>query len=175
VKEWNKVLINNICKEVASIEYTPFGQDTVRRAVMERTPRENKQIDVLSETAYDYYGILTNDYDKNDQEVIEFYNGRGDAENSNRFMLNDFNLHHLPFSDMCTNTVFIYMMAMCATLFEWIKNVLVANKVKAITASMRVKAVCFHYITTAATYITHARKKILKVFGPADIYFQLQV
>jgi hypothetical protein len=175
VKEWNKVLINNICKEVASIEYTPFGQNQVRRAVMERTPRENKQIDVLSETAYDYYGILTNDYVKNDQQVIEFYNQRGDAENSNRYMLNDFNLHHLPFSDMCSNTVFIYMMAMCATLFEWIKNVLVANKIKAISASMRVKAICFYYITTAATYITHARKKILKVFGPANIYFQLQV
>jgi hypothetical protein len=175
VKQWNKVLINNICKEVASIEYTPFGQDQVRRAVMERTPKKDKQIDIVSETAYDYFGILTNNCIKSDQEVIAFYNQRGDAENSNRYMLNDFNLHHLPFSDMCTNTVFIYMMAMCATLFEWIKNVLVANKIKAITASMRVKAVCFHYITTAATYITHARKKVLKIFGPANTYFQLQV
>jgi hypothetical protein len=175
VKEWNKVLINNICKEVASIEYTPFGQDKVRRAVMERTPRKDKQIDMVSETAYDYYGILTSDRVKNDQEVIVFYNQRGDAENSNRYMLNDFNLHHLPFSDMSTNTVFIYMMAMCATLFEWIKNVLVTNKVKAINATMRIKAVCFHYITTAATYITHARKKVLKIFGPANTYFQLQV
>jgi hypothetical protein len=175
VQLWNKVLINNIIKEVASIEYAPFGQDRVYRAVMERTPKKDMQIDIVSGTAYDYYGILTNDDDKNDQQVIAFYNQRGDAENSNRYMLNDFNLHHLPFSDMCTNTVFIYMMAMCATLFEWIKNVLVANKVKAITASMRVKAICFHYITTAATYITHARKKILKVFGPANTYFQLQV
>jgi len=175
VKEWQKVQINNISKEVASIEYQPFGQDRVYRAAMERTPREDKQIDTTSGTAYDYYGILTNDSVKSAQEIIEFYNGRGDAENSNRYMLNDFNLHHLPFSDMGTNTVFMYLMAMCATLFEWIKSVLITNKVKAINSGMRVKAICFHYITTAATYISHARKKVLKIFGNASTYFQLQV
>jgi hypothetical protein len=53
------------------------------------------------------------------KEVIEFYNQRGDAENSNRYMLNDFNLHHLPFPDMSTNSVFMYLMGMCATLLEW--------------------------------------------------------
>ena len=94
--------------------------------------------------------------------MIEFYNLRGDAENSNRYILNDFNLHHLPFPDMDTNTVYMYLMAMCATLFEWVKTVLVKNKTKAITLTMRVKAVCFHYITVATTFITHARKKILK-------------
>ncbi len=45
-------------------------------------------------------------------------------------------------------------MAMCATLFEWKKTVLVANKARAIKVTMRVKAVCFYYITVAATYIT---------------------
>jgi len=175
VKEWQKILINHIVKEVATIEYKPFGGKQAYRAVITRTERKDKQADVFSATAYDYYGILTDEWFKDNKEVIEFYNQRGDAENSNRYMLGDFNLHHLPFPDMCTNTVFIYLMAMCATLFEWIKTVLVANKVKAIAISMRVKAVCFHYITVAATYITHAREKILKVFAPANTYRQLQI
>jgi hypothetical protein len=175
VGEWQRVLINNIIKEVATIEYKPFGGKQVYRAVITRTERKDKQADVFSATAYDYYGILTNEWFRTNKEVIECYNQRGDAENSNRYMLGDFNLHHLPFPDMCTNTVYMYLMAMCATLFEWIKTVLVANKAKAIAITMRVKAVCCHYIAVAATYITHAREKILKVFAPANTYCQLQI
>ncbi len=160
---------------MATIQYKPFGGDQSYRAVITRTQRKDKQIDILSETAYDYYGIITSDKIKNEQQVIGFYNQRGDAENSNRYMLNDFNLHHLPFPDMCTNTVFMYLMAMCATLFEWIKQVLITNKARAIAITMLVKAVCFHYIMVAATYITHARKKNLKVFAPVIAYCQLQV
>ena len=103
--------------------------------------------------------------------MIEFYNQRGDAENSNRYMLDDFNLHHLPFPDMDTHTVYMYLMAMCSTLFEWIKTVLVKNKAKAITIGMRVKAVCFHYITVAVPIIIgikHAHQKVLKVFSPHE-------
>jgi len=66
---------------------------------------------------------------------------------------------------MDTNTVYMYLMAMCATLFEWIKEVLINNKAKAITISMRTKAVCFHYITVASTFIKHARRTILNVFS----------
>ena len=168
VKEWNTVLINNIVKEVASIEYTPFastGGTDVYRVVVTRTAKKDMQIDMLCGTAYNYYGIITNDKIKDDKGVIEFYNQRGDSENSNRYMLGDFNLHHLPFPDMCTNTVFMYLMAMCATLFEWIKVVLVANKAKGVTITMRTKAICFHYITVATTFITHAREKVLKIFS----------
>mgnify|MGYP001574140758 FL=1 len=129
---------------------------------------------MLSGTAYTYHGIITNDQETGEKEVIEFYNQRGDAENSNRYALNDFNLHHLPFPDLSTNTVFIYLMALCATLFEWLKTVLVKNKARSITITMRVKAVCFHYITVATTFITHARKKILKVFS-ADHYSILRI
>ena len=174
VKEWKKMLINNIIKEVASIEYMPFGGTDTYRVVVTRTAKKDLQIDMLCGTAYNYYGIITNDTVKDDKEVIEFYNQRGDSENSNRYMLGDFNLHHLPFPDMCTNTVYMYLMAMCATLFEWIKNVLVANKTQGITLNMRVKAVCFRYITVASTFITHSREKILKIFS-AQKYKILQV
>jgi hypothetical protein len=177
VKEWKKVLINNIIKEVASIEYMPFtstGGTDVYRVVVTRTAKKDMQIDMLCGTAYNYYGIITSNRVKDDKEVIEFYNQRGDSENSNRYMLGDFNLHHLPFPDMCTNTVYMYLMAMCATLFEWVKSVLVANKTQGITLIMRVKAVCFRYITVAATFITHAREKVLKIFS-AQEYKTLQI
>ena len=129
---------------------------------------------MLCGTAYNYYGIITNDKVKDNKDVIEFYNQRGDSENSNRYMLGDFNLHHLPFPDMCTNTVYMYLMAMCAILFEWVKSVLVANETEGIKLTMRVKAVCFRYIAVAATFITHSREKVLKIFS-ARKYKILQV
>jgi hypothetical protein len=171
VKEWKKVLINNVVKEVASIEYIPFANTKstdAYRVVVTRTEKKDKQIDMECGTAYNYYGIITNDRVKDDKDVIEFYNQRGDSENSNRYMLGDFNLHHLPFPDMCTNTVYMYLMAMCATLFEWVKGVLVANKTHGITLIMRVKAVCFRYITVASTFITHSRENILKIFSTQE-------
>ncbi len=108
------------------------------------------------------------------KEVIEFYNARGDAENSNRYLLNDFNLHHLPFPDMDTNTVFMYLMSMCSTLFEWTKAVLISNKTEHIEQNMRVKAVCFQYITVASVIINHARQKIIHVFSSQE-YKILQI
>lgn len=112
-----------------------------------------------------YYGIMTNNKEFTNKEVIEFYNDRGDAENSNRYLLNDFNLHHLPFPDMDMNTVFMYLMAMGAILFEWIKLVLVKNKTRGIKLNMRVKAICFKYITIASIFISRSRQKILQVFS----------
>lgn len=174
VKEWKTILINNVVKEVASIDYKPFKGEEQYRVTVTRKERRDKQIDMESGAAYDYYGIITNDFINGDKEVITFYNLRGDDENSNRYMLNDFNLHHLPFPDMCTNTVFMYLMAMCATLFEWIKTVLVDNKAKGISLSMRIKAVCFRYITVAATFIRHAGKTVLKMFTSRQ-YVELKI
>ena len=165
ITDWEKVKINHQDKEVASIDYSPAKSEKPYRIVVTRQKRKDQQIDLLSGSAYTYQGIVTNNYEKSEQEVIEFYNGRGDSEKSNCYLLNDFNLHHLPFPDMDTNTVYIYLMAMCATLFEWTKTILVDNKVKGINIVMRTKAICFHYITVAATFINHARQKIITVFS----------
>lgn len=174
ISNWKNVEINYEVKEVASILYAPFGGEKQYRIVVTRKKRKDQQIDLLSGCAYTYQGIITNNHEQDNKEVIEFYNLRGDAENSNRYMLGDFNLHHLPFPDMDTNTVYMYLMAMCAILFEWIKTVLVKNKTKGISITMRTKAVCFHYITVATTFINHAHQKILKVFSENE-YVELKI
>lgn len=174
INNWQRVEINNEKKEVASIQYEPFKCGKQYRIAVTRKKRKDGQIDLLSGSNYTYQGIITNNNEESEKEVIEFYNQRGDAENSNRYLLGDFNLHHLPFPDMDTNTVYMYLMAMCSTLFEWVKTVLVKNKTRGITLTMRVKAVCFHYIAVATTFIKHAHQKILKVFS-AQKYYKLQI
>lgn len=174
ITEWEKIEINNEIKEVASIMYIPFDGEIGYRIVVTRSLKKDQQIDVFSETSYNYYGIMTNDFDFSDKEVIVFYNNRGDAENSNKFLISDFNLKHLPFMNLDTNTTFMYLMAMCNILFEWTKIVLVKNKTQNINIKMRVKAVCFRYITVASTFVNHAREKTLQVFSSQE-YKILQI
>jgi len=175
IKEWQTVEVNCEKKEVTSILYKPFKEDKEYRVVVIRKQKKDQQMDLLSGTAYSYQGIITNNVAMTEKEVIEFYNQRGDAENSNRYLLNDFNLHHLPFMDLDTNTIYMYFMAMCATLFEWIKEVLVKNKTKTIDVKMRTKAVCFHYITVATKFVKHAREKILRVYSSSQNYCILKI
>jgi hypothetical protein len=63
---------------------------------------------------------------------------------------------------------------MCATLFEWLKQVLVANKTPGISLAMRAKAVCFRYIAVSACWISHARNTVIKVFSKQQ-YCPLQI
>ena len=154
--------------------YTPFKGKFSYRFVVTRTLNKNQQIDLLSGTPYNYYGIMTNNLLFSNQEVIEFYNQRGDAENSNKFLISDFNLKRLPFMDFDTNTAFMYLMAMCNILFEWTKIILVKNNTPNISLNTRVKAVCFRYITMATTFVKHAREKILQVFSDQE-YKILQI
>jgi hypothetical protein len=168
IKDWKTIFINNEKKEVATIIYTPFKGKLSYRVVVTRTLRKDKQIDLISETPYNYYGIMTNNLIFSNQQIIEFYNQRGDAENSNKFLISDFNLKRMPFMDFDTNTVFMYLMAMCNILFEWAKIILVKNKTPNINLKMRVKAVCFRYITVATTFVNHAKEKVLQVFSDQE-------
>lgn len=165
IETWEKTEINYQLKEIGTTFFAPFGEDQEYRIVVTRSLKKDGQIDLLTGNAYDYYGIITSNTSMSTKEVIEFYNGRGDAENSNRYLLNDFNLHHLPFPDMDTNTVFMYLMSFCSILFEWIKTILVKNKAEGVKLNMRVKAICFHYITVASVFINHARQKTIQVFS----------
>lgn len=166
VTDWQPVRINHHRKEVASISYGFDRPGETYRVVVTRVPQKgNGQLDAFEGRSYRYQAIITNDTGKTGQQVIEFYNQRGDSEKSNCYLLNDFNIGHLPFMDLDTNTVYMYLMAICATLFEWTKHVLVGNKAPGISPGMRVKAVFFHYIAVAATWINHARKRVLRVFS----------
>jgi Transposase DDE domain group 1 len=174
IENWETVEINYEKKEVATTIYKPFDGKKEYRIVVTRTLRKDGQTDVFSKQAYNYYGIITNNDAFTSKEVIEFYNDRGDAENSNRYFLNDFNAHHLPFSDMDMNTVYLYLMAMSSILFEWIKLILVENKTQGIKLNMRVKAICFKYIAIASRFIFHSRQKILQVYSCSN-YKILQI
>ncbi|MEK7379323.1 MAG: transposase, partial [Candidatus Binatota bacterium] len=82
ISNWQTIEINYEKKEVASMLYAPFGGEKHYRIVVTQKKRKDGQIDLLSGSAYTYHGIITNNHGQDEKQVIEFYNQRGDAENS---------------------------------------------------------------------------------------------
>ena len=165
-ENWEKVEVNYENKEIASIKYTPFQGEKEYRVVVTRSKIKENEPSLFPEHSYTYYGIITNDLETSNLDVIKFYNKRGnDSENNNKNLLNDFNIHRLPFMDLDTNTVYIGLMAVCSNIFEWIKHILVKNKVEGVELQHRTKRIFMQYICVCAKFVKHARKTILVIYS----------
>ena len=173
-ENWENVELNYENKEVASIKYNPFKGEKKYRVVVTRTKIKEKEASLFPEHSYTYYGIITNDLEMSDLDVIKFYNKRGnDSENNNKNLLNDFNIHRLPFMDLDTNSVYIGLMAVCSNIFEWIKQILVKNKVEGVEIQHRTKRVFMQYICVCAKFVRHARETFFVIFSSQKKYHPL--
>jgi hypothetical protein len=56
-------------------------------------------------------------------------------------------------------------MAVCSNIFEWIKHILVKNKVEGIEIQHRTKRVFMQYICVCAKLVRHARETIFMIFS----------
>ena len=88
------------------------------RLVVKRKPNKTGQGNLFTEDAYEYRGILTDDFFSPKIEVEQKYNRRGNMEKQFDIAKNDFGWDKLPFSNMSENTVFLYFMAMCRNLYK---------------------------------------------------------
>lgn len=164
--DWQKVELNYETKEVTSVKYTPFKGKKEYRIVVTRTKPKQTAPCLFENYNYNFYGIITNDLISSNLEIIKFYNKRGnDSENNNKNLLNDFNIHHLPFMDLDTNTVYMGLMSVCSNLFEWIKLILIKNKVSGIEIQHRTKRVFMQYICVCAKFVRHAREVVFMIFS----------
>jgi hypothetical protein len=163
--QWKTVELNYQKIEVASINYSPFKGEKSYRIVVKRTKNSDLELP-FEELKYNFQGIITNDYEISELEAIKFYNQRGDvSENYNKNLLNDFNLNNLPFMDMDTNTVYMGFVTISGILFEWIKKILVANKVEGIELKNRVKRVLFKYINICIKITKHAKALNIVIYS----------
>jgi hypothetical protein len=164
--DWKKVELNYETKEVTSIKYTPFKGEKEYRIVVTRTKIKQDQLSLFENQNYTFYGIITNNMYMSDLDVIKFYNKRGnDSENNNKNLLNDFNIHNLPFMDLDSNTVYIGLMSVCSNIFEWIKLILIQNKVSGIEIQHRIKRVFMQYICVCAQFVRHAREVVFVLYS----------
>jgi hypothetical protein len=167
VGEWKTVTINFQKWEVASVNYAPFGGDQTYRLVISRQPRTDKQGSLLTGDHYLYRGILTDDYQMSDEEVIRFYNQRGCQEKVFDVMNNDFGWAKLPFSFINENTVFMLITAMCKSIYTWLVK-LYSEKVHFVEAKGRLKKFIFHFITVCSKWVKRGRQYVLRLFTEKD-------
>lgn len=89
---------------------------TIYRAA--RSPREiirvvvirakSKNATIFDEDPYDYHAWFTNIgmYEMKDEDIIEFYKGRGNAENHIKELKNGYDIHHFPCMKLVANQMY---------------------------------------------------------------------
>ena len=134
---------------------------------------DDKQLDLFTNDNFVYRTILTNDWDSEEKQVIEYYNQRGKAEKLFDVMNNDFCWKHLPCSFIDENASFLIITALIKNFY----NFLVAKISKVfcdIKPTTRLKRFIFKFISVAGKWIYTARQWVLKLYSDRP-YEYLQI
>ncbi|MCH7398477.1 IS1380 family transposase [Belliella sp. DSM 107340] len=166
--DWKKIRLGIQEMEVADIqEYFPFGGEKPYRLVISRIKRKDSQTDIFSGEAYTYRGILTNDRESSNSEVVAFYNARGQSECLFDVMNNDFGWAKMPCSFLSENTAFMIMTAIYANFYSYLIAEY-SKKLSWLKPCYRLKKFIFRFITVSAKWIRTGRKHVLKLFTQKD-------
>lgn len=134
------------------------------RLVVKRKPKEDKQLDLFTMDAYEYRAILTKNNELRTEEVVQFYNHRGNMEKQFDILKNDFGWNNMPYSKLKQNTVFLYITAICRNLYHNIIRYF-SKIIKSLKPTFRVKKFLFRFIILPAKWIKRARQNYLRIYG----------
>lgn len=160
--QWKKIEIKSIEYEVTSIPFTNFYEERNYRLVVSRKKADNPQLD-LFEGEYIYRCILTNDWEKSEKEIIEYYNQRGTCEKLFDVMNNDFCWKYLPTSNMPANTSFLILTAMIKNFYNYIVQK-VSKVFKDILPTTRLKRFIFRFIAVVGRYVYRGRQWKIQLY-----------
>jgi hypothetical protein len=134
------------------------------RLIVKRKPKKDGQLNLFTQDAYEYRAILTNNKVLRTEEVVHFYNHRGNMEKQFDILKNDFGWNHMPFSKLKQNTVFLYITAICRNLYH---NIIghFSKIIKSLKPTFRVKKFLFRFIILPAKWIKRARQNYLRIYG----------
>ena len=158
--------------EIGEINIIPFQHQAKKdkkepkeyRLVVKRKPKEDKQLDLFTMDAFEYRAILTNNKVLRTEEVVHFYNHRGNMEKQFDILKNDFGWNHMPFSKLKQNTVFLYITAICRNLYHNIIRYF-SKIIKSLKPTFRVKKFLFRFIILPSEWIKRARQNYLRIYG----------
>lgn len=174
IDNWKEVKIGNEVVYRGDTIFVPFTDTAKRhkqehllkpyRLVISKVKRADGQINVFTNEACNYHGILTNDYQLSVDQVVNFYNQRGATEKEFDILKNDFGWNRMPFSKLNQNNVFLIFTAICRNLYSHIISVF-SQKFKRLKPTDRLKKFIFRFICIPAKWIRNARTWKLKVYG----------
>lgn len=163
-ESWKKIRLKTQEMEVAQIEnYVPFKGEKSYRLVITRIKRKDGQTDLYSGEAYTYRGILTNDRKITNEEVVTFYNARGESERLFDVMNNDFGWSKMPFSFLSENTAFMIITAIIANFYRYLIGEY-SKKLSWLKPNFRLKKFIFRFINVSGKWIKTGRQEVLKLF-----------
>ena len=178
VKKWKKVKIDDEIAYRGSVDFNPFkkvakkeNREALKRKyklVITKIKRRDGQYNLFTSEPYNYSAILTNDFEKTNDEVVFFYNNRGAIEKEFDVLKNDFAWQKMPFSKIEYNTVFLLITAMCKNLYNYIITEF-SEKYKYLSANFRIKKFIFRFICIPAKWIKTARMYKLKIYGNINL------
>ena len=174
IGNWKKVEIDGEIKYRGDIVFTPF-KDAARRTkredllkeyrlVVTKAGKKGGQLDLFTGESCIYSAILTDDFQKSNDEVVFFYNQRGKTERVFDVMKNDFAWDNLPFSKLEQNTVYLILMAICKNIYNYIIEKF-SKTYKHISKTFRVKKFIFRFICIPAKWIKTGRMDKLRIYG----------
>jgi hypothetical protein len=168
VDSWAKIRLGTQEMEVADIsDYCPFGGEKPYRLVISRIKRRDSQTDMFSGEAYTYRGILTNDLESTNKDIVAFYNDRGKSERLFDVMNNDFGWAKMPCSFLSENTAFMIMTAIYANFYSYLIGEY-SKKLSWLKPNYRLKKFIFRFITVSAKWIRTGRNYVLKLYTDKD-------
>jgi len=170
VDQWRQLDIDGPM-EVGEIMISPFKKEYKNgatpisyRLIVKRSPAPSKQLNLMTQDAYQYRAILTNNKVLTTEEVALFYNQRGMMEKQFGILKNDFGWQKLPFSALNKNTVFLYFTAIISNLYNYLVTIF-SEKVKGLKPSHRIKRFIFTVIMLPARWIKQGRQQKLRVYS----------
>jgi hypothetical protein len=165
-RDWKNIEIGVNSYQTCSIEHS-FGENSFR-VVAYRWLHESRQTNILSNDAYHYLFILTNDRERDEKTIIEFYNQRGNAERLFDIQNNDFNWKQMPFSFLEQNTVYLIIMAICHVLYQWL-IVVFSKCCDWLKPTHRLKKFTFGLVCMVGKVIRSGRREVAKLFTPVNL------
>ncbi|MDQ3192715.1 MAG: transposase [Bacteroidota bacterium] len=109
IRNWTKVNNSKISTEFG--DTTIYFGDNETRLIVRKTKEPTKEPE--------FWGLISNDFEKTNEEIVDYYAKRGDSENLFS-SLNEFGWKLLPMRKFEHNTVYLYITAFNYILFRFI-------------------------------------------------------
>lgn len=169
LRGWRTEEINGIEYELNSMTVEKW-EGKVYRLVVQRQRRTDHKHDIW-EGEYTYRCILTNDFESDIRDIVDFYNLRGGKERIFDDMNNGFGWKRLPKSFMSENTVYLLMTALIRIFY---KTVIRTINVKDFNLSVtsRIKTFVFKYISVPAKWVKTSGEYRLNIYTENPAYIK---
>ena len=105
-----------------------------------------------------------------EEQIFEFYNKRGNAENIFRDLKNDFALNNFPSSGLYANAFYLQVVVSSFNIFQISKTKLFKKE----WHKHRLKTIRYHIINAAASVIQSGRQIILRLYEGYKYFKEFQ-